>query len=1014
MAEKEEIVFQLVVGKDDLNSALTKAKNTTKNVESDLSGIPKLFAGLDKSISGIFSGFGASILASVGSILAIKEAIQSAAEEEKSISKLNFQLEALGLFSQEASDSILEFADSLEKSTGISSELATDLVTLSVTMGASLDQAKRIVSIAPSFAAAFGGSADDGVIKLTKSLSGFDGGLGKVIPELKKFTKEQFEAGDAITFLEGKFKNLAENQFATTFQGRFDFLKVALGDFLKAVGRIIIESPQIIQLLNDTARAIVYITEALPDAISGFKSFLNGIESVRASLIDTFAKVGKVQVLVVENLAKLPGYIFGVNDSIEANARALDAALDIVKSAAISNNNYREEIVQTGIALTELNTFLQDNNNVLQNNGKTLSDFVRTNKAASEATYIFDQSVKAIRNSLSQLDTNKLQSLRDSLEKVNIDTLSAIRKIHTENLALLDRALKSGAATEKEINELRLKELEDFRDKEKKILDKRKADSKELAEAIKKQFTPTEGFTIFDFDKISDGLTRVTKDFKKGLIEAEDRNRLVKDFQTAGVDLVKTAGKFGGALVGGASNMLKTISTGIGPAFGPLGPIFAEIANQVIDLFGQAPEEFQRKMLETVTGIGKILSNVMTNAAELFSGKSVSGIVTGLIDSIPQITQALAYSVATQFGSPVFWVDVGIAFVKGIIQAIPLAIQGFIDGFKNGFNEIFAKIGNDLKELPKKFFDEFRDLFEKFNPVSLLSKLFKLDDGGEGPVEKFLGLNFPFVKFAKGGMVGGNARVSGDSFANDLIPALLSPGEIVLPRSAISGGVGQIFKFLSQLGVDIPGYAFGGKIGKAISGAFGKALDVVSGANSKVINATGTTVRSIFGDNVGDIFDQAFSVLNKSDEFTEIIKSLLKIGAEFDPIRLVRDPNNEIMRALNSVRGFLTEPLRKALVPPGFASGGMIPAGFNNDNFYAGLTSGEFVVNNSLTPKLEEFLTGNPNKSLEEKLDINNALMAKLLTAIQQPVNVSTDIVIGQESIANVILNLNRSNQRLV
>ena len=36
--------------------------------------------------------------------------------------------------------------------------------------------------------------------------------------------------------------------------------------------------------------------------------------------------------------------------------------------------------------------------------------------------------------------------------------------------------------------------------------------------------------------------------------------------------------------------------------------------------------------------------------------------------------------------------------------------------------------------------------------------------------------------FKPGGKVGGKARKSGDSLKNDTVPAMLSPGEVVIPR----------------------------------------------------------------------------------------------------------------------------------------------------------------------------------------------------------------------------------------
>jgi hypothetical protein len=40
-----------------------------------------------------------------------------------------------------------------------------------------------------------------------------------------------------------------------------------------------------------------------------------------------------------------------------------------------------------------------------------------------------------------------------------------------------------------------------------------------------------------------------------------------------------------------------------------------------------------------------------------------------------------------------------------------------------------------------------------------------------------------YLRLAEGGVVPGKAEVEGDSYANDKVPAMLSPGEVVIPRS---------------------------------------------------------------------------------------------------------------------------------------------------------------------------------------------------------------------------------------
>jgi hypothetical protein len=40
---------------------------------------------------------------------------------------------------------------------------------------------------------------------------------------------------------------------------------------------------------------------------------------------------------------------------------------------------------------------------------------------------------------------------------------------------------------------------------------------------------------------------------------------------------------------------------------------------------------------------------------------------------------------------------------------------------------------------------------------------------------------------SRGGHVPGQAKVKGDSYANDNVPAMLSPGEVVIPRRIMQG-----------------------------------------------------------------------------------------------------------------------------------------------------------------------------------------------------------------------------------
>lgn len=97
----------------------------------------------------------------------------------------------------------------------------------------------------------------------------------------------------------------------------------------------------------------------------------------------------------------------------------------------------------------------------------------------------------------------------------------------------------------------------------------------------------------------------------------------------------------------------------------------------------------------------------------------------------------------------------------------------------------------------------------------------------------------------------------------------------------------------------------------------------------------------------------------------------------------------------------------------GLAKGGTIPPGFNNDTFSAFLSSGELVVPRDDVDRLRGFLdqqetgTGNADNGLIA------ALLAQILTALNQPMTVTTQANINGKAFADIILKLNRNNARL-
>lgn len=112
------------------------------------------------------------------------------------------------------------------------------------------------------------------------------------------------------------------------------------------------------------------------------------------------------------------------------------------------------------------------------------------------------------------------------------------------------------------------------------------------------------------------------------------------------------------------------------------------------------------------------------------------------------------------------------------------------NAFKNGlggfnFTDLGGKIWNGLNNGLGSFGRIIENAFNAINPSNLISKVFQIDFAGRGDIEKRLGIDVPFNNFAVGGFVGGIAKTAGDSLKNDIVPAVLSPGEYVLPRTVV-------------------------------------------------------------------------------------------------------------------------------------------------------------------------------------------------------------------------------------
>jgi phage-related protein len=234
-------------------------------------------------------------------------------------------------------------------------------------------------------------------------------------------------------------------------------------------------------------------------------------------------------------------------------------------------------------------------------------------------------------------------------------------------------------------------------------------------------------------------------------------------------------------------------------------------------------------------------------------------------------------------------------FVKEIFEGLATVGGKIWEGLKEGLGkagDIFAGFGTKIWEGLKGGLDGlgkiFSDMFDALNPANLMKKVFNFDGAsGKGTVENALNIDIPFLSFARGGVVPGKSTVRGDSIKNDNVIAMLSPGEVVIPRSKMDDPrTRQIIEDVMSGSMQPPGF-FSGKIkistpkipsmsdiidtvtkatddiANAVEVAAGQASDAGAILNQQVIAGTqvaidqATGIAQGAGDWLGDVFNGA-------------------------------------------------------------------------------------------------------------------------------------------------------------
>ena len=259
------------------------------------------FASGFKARLGLIAAAIAGVAAIAKGIDFFKESIAAARVQQDAISNLNTQLSITGQFTEQVSRGLQDFASQLQSTSKFGDEAILGQIAFAQALGATVEQSKQIVTVGADLAESFGIDLNSAVRNVGKTLGGFAGELGEIIPSIKGLTAEQLKAGAGIDLLAKRFQGAAAGALKT-FSGSLTSLQNIFGDFQESIGAIVTNSPALISVLNVTSGLISRLTESISGQTNQdlLKPLLLGFVSIARVVNDTVIPAVRILFGLVE------------------------------------------------------------------------------------------------------------------------------------------------------------------------------------------------------------------------------------------------------------------------------------------------------------------------------------------------------------------------------------------------------------------------------------------------------------------------------------------------------------------------------------------------------------------------------------------------------------------------------------------------------------------------------------------------------------------------------------------
>ena len=203
----------------------------------------------------------------------IEESISAASQYETALNNVSKAMSSAGTYTDAARDQFISLAENIENTTTVSETHALQLEALARNYTTTNEQAQKLTKASVDLAAATGKDATAALQQLGQTLSGAQGRIGQLVPQVRSLTEYQLRMGDAIDIVAQRFAGAAAGD-VNTFDGTLARLQNAFEQLQISIGRLITNSPTIRAVLQFITKEIASVVEVLK-GLSGNDDFMH-------------------------------------------------------------------------------------------------------------------------------------------------------------------------------------------------------------------------------------------------------------------------------------------------------------------------------------------------------------------------------------------------------------------------------------------------------------------------------------------------------------------------------------------------------------------------------------------------------------------------------------------------------------------------------------------------------------------------------------------------------------------